>query len=227
VIVCKWCENAKIRKQRDMGLITVTATTTPKWCDPETMTLEQIDENTRRPLQEWPKDNGTPFPMEILEVLRDLKLRVRAQDAEKTCSTTVSVATSTDTAGVICTPAPVHLVIDASEANTFVLDLWDSISITTNNSVDPTTAMTDLWQKTAKNGKKGSKNHLPTQLLQHSCAIIRTDPIKGPTSHSHHPRTSGSKYISTHANTNTSPRSNTSSIFTSRNINSELKPNRV
>jgi len=72
----------------------VTATTTPKWCDPETVTLEQIDENTWRLLREWPKDNRTPFPMEILEVLRDLKLRVRARDAEKTRSATVSVATS-------------------------------------------------------------------------------------------------------------------------------------
>ncbi|KIM75869.1 hypothetical protein PILCRDRAFT_91891 [Piloderma croceum F 1598] len=72
----------------------VTTTTTPKWCDPETVTLEQIDENTWWLLREWPKDNGTPFPMEILEVLRDLKLRVRAQDAEQTHSATVSVATS-------------------------------------------------------------------------------------------------------------------------------------
>ncbi|KIM77755.1 hypothetical protein PILCRDRAFT_91035 [Piloderma croceum F 1598] len=50
----------------------VTTTTTPKWCDPETVTLEQIDENTRRLLREWPKDDGIPFPMEILKVLRDL-----------------------------------------------------------------------------------------------------------------------------------------------------------
>src|ERR1700683_3780334 len=86
----------------------VTATTTPKWCNPETVTLEQIDENTQRLLQEWPKDNGTPFPMEIVEVLRDLKMRVMAGDAEKMCSATVSVATNTDTAGVICTPTPAY-----------------------------------------------------------------------------------------------------------------------
>ena len=129
----------------DTTALSVTATTTPKWCDPETVTLEQIDENTRRLLREWPKDNGTPFPMEILEVLRDLKLRVRARDAEKTRSATVSVATSTDTAGVICTPAPVHLVIDTSKPNTFVLDPRDSISITTNDSIYPMTAIANLW----------------------------------------------------------------------------------
>ena len=28
------------------------------WCNPETMTLEQIDGNTHRLLREWPKDNG-------------------------------------------------------------------------------------------------------------------------------------------------------------------------
>ena len=111
----------------------VTTTTTPKWCDPETVTLEQIDENTRRLLWEWPKDNGTPFPMEILEVLRDLKLRVRARDAKKTHAATVSVATSTDTASVICTPAPVYLVIDTSKPNTFISDPQDSISITMNH----------------------------------------------------------------------------------------------
>jgi hypothetical protein len=130
---------------RTANTLPITATTTPKWCDPETVTLEQIDENTWRLLREWPKDNGTPFLMEILEVLRDLKLRVKARDVEKMCSTTVSVATSTDTAGTICTPVPVHLVIDASEPNTFVLDPQDSISITTNNSVYPTTATANLW----------------------------------------------------------------------------------
>jgi hypothetical protein len=55
-----------------------TTITTTNWCDPETVTLKQIDENTRRLLREWPKDDGIPFPMEILKVLRDLKLRVRA-----------------------------------------------------------------------------------------------------------------------------------------------------
>jgi hypothetical protein len=109
-----WKNAARKQRARDLRDTTVTSTlttpvrttlpvittTTPKWCDPETATLEQIDENTWRLLREWPKDNGTPFPMEILEVLRDLKLRVRARDAEKTRSTTVSVTTNTDTAVV-------------------------------------------------------------------------------------------------------------------------------
>ena len=121
----------------------VTTTTTPKWCNPETVTLEQIDENTRRLLREWPKDNGTPFPMEILEVLRDLKLRVRAQDAEKMCSATVSEATNTDTAAAICTPAPAYLVV--IDSNTPAPDPRDSFATTTNNTTYPTTATADLW----------------------------------------------------------------------------------
>ena len=55
----------------------------PSWCNPETVTLEQIDENTRCLLREWPKDNGIPFPREILKILQDLKLKVRAQDEKR------------------------------------------------------------------------------------------------------------------------------------------------
>ena len=58
------------------------------WCNPETVTLEQVDENTHHLLREWPKDDGIPFPREILRVLQDLKLKVRAQ--EKRAQVTVS-----------------------------------------------------------------------------------------------------------------------------------------
>jgi hypothetical protein len=106
---------------RTANTLPVTATTTPKWCDPETMTLEQIDEKTRRLLREWPKDNGTPFPMEILEVLRDLKLMVRARDAANS-SMTVSVTTNTDIADATSTPTRVEQttteLIKAFELNT-------------------------------------------------------------------------------------------------------------
>ena len=55
----------------------------PSWCNPETVTLEQIDENTRRLLREWLKDNGIPFPREILKILQDLKSKVRVQDEKR------------------------------------------------------------------------------------------------------------------------------------------------
>src|ERR1700733_161808 len=140
---------------RTANTLPVTATTTPKWCDPETVTLKQIDENTRQLLWEWPKDNGTPFTMEILEVLRDLKLRVRARDAEKKCSMTVSADTNTDTASASCTPAPAYLIaINAIEPNTSVPDSQDSIFTTTSNPMYPTTATANLWQKTAKKAAK-------------------------------------------------------------------------
>jgi hypothetical protein len=117
-----------------------TVTATVHWSNPETVTLEQIDENTRRLLREWPKDNGTPFPMEILEVLRNLKLKVLARDAERRHSETVSVG--------INTTAP----------NTSVLD-QDLIFTSTNNSVYPTTATADLWRKTAKKAAKMAYQH--------------------------------------------------------------------
>jgi hypothetical protein len=80
--------------------------------------------------------------MEILEVLRDLKLRVRARDVEKKCSAMVSAANSTDTAGMIHTPAPVYLVIDAIEPDTSVPDPQDLISTTTSKIVADTTTAT-------------------------------------------------------------------------------------
>jgi hypothetical protein len=48
---------APVRTTDTTNTLPVTNTTTPKWCDPATVTLEQIDENTRRLLREWPKDN--------------------------------------------------------------------------------------------------------------------------------------------------------------------------
>jgi len=121
---------------RTAKTLPITATT-PKWCDPETVTLEQIDKNTRQLLREWPKDNGTPFLMEILEVLRDLKLRVRARDAANNCSVTVLVTTNTDTANTTFTPTPVYLVSDTIKPNMSVPDSQDSISTTMNSLVYP------------------------------------------------------------------------------------------
>lgn len=133
----------------------VTATTTPKWCDPETVTLKQIVENTQQLLREWPKDNGTLFLMEVLEVLMDLKLRVRARDTVNNCSTMVSEATNTDTADVICTPALAYLiVIDTIEPNTPVPNLWDLISATMDDTVQPTMATVYLWRKLARKAAK-------------------------------------------------------------------------
>jgi hypothetical protein len=88
-----------------------TVTTAVNWSDPETVTLEQIDKNTRRLLREWPKDDGIPFPMEMLEVLRDLKLKVRARDEQR-------VRTATPLAPVDVSPgvdrhnSPFPIIVD-------------------------------------------------------------------------------------------------------------------
>ena len=48
-----------------------------------TVTLEQIEENMRHLLHEWPKDDGIPFPREVLDTLEELKAKVRSRDEEK------------------------------------------------------------------------------------------------------------------------------------------------
>jgi hypothetical protein len=58
-----------------------TVTMTPHWCDHENVTLEQIDENSCRLQQDWPKEDRIPFPAEILETLKALKVAVIARDA--------------------------------------------------------------------------------------------------------------------------------------------------
>ena len=61
----------------------VTITTAPNWCDPDTVTLEQIDENSCRLQRDWPKEDGIPFPAEILEMLRALRVAVITRDARR------------------------------------------------------------------------------------------------------------------------------------------------
>ena len=53
------------------------------WCDPVTVMLEQIEEKTRRLLHEWLKDDGIPFPKEVLKMLRDLKMKIKIRDNER------------------------------------------------------------------------------------------------------------------------------------------------
>ena len=61
--------------------------TTVLWCNPVTVTLEQVKENTQRLLCEWLKDDGILFPREVLGMLNDLKVKVRTRDEERTQKT--------------------------------------------------------------------------------------------------------------------------------------------
>ena len=47
------------------------------------MTMAQIEENSRCLLREWPKDDRIPFPRDILEMLEDLKKKVRTRDEKR------------------------------------------------------------------------------------------------------------------------------------------------
>ena len=53
------------------------------WCNPVTMTLEQIKENTQCLLHEWPENDGIPFLREVLGILRDLRAKDRIRDEER------------------------------------------------------------------------------------------------------------------------------------------------
>ena len=53
------------------------------WCDPVTVTVVQIEENLRCLLCEWPKDDRVPFPRDVLEMLEDLKKKVRTRDEKR------------------------------------------------------------------------------------------------------------------------------------------------
>jgi hypothetical protein len=60
-----------------------TFTMTPNWCDPEHVTLEQIDENSCRLQRDWPKEDGIPFPPDMLETFSALKVAVIARDTRQ------------------------------------------------------------------------------------------------------------------------------------------------
>ena len=53
------------------------------WCNPMTVMLEQIEENARCLLHKWPKDDGILFPTEVLDMLEDLRTKVKTRDEEK------------------------------------------------------------------------------------------------------------------------------------------------
>ena len=47
------------------------------------MTVAQIEENSRCLLREWLKDDGIPFPREVLNMLEDLNRKVRTRDEKR------------------------------------------------------------------------------------------------------------------------------------------------
>ena len=89
-----WKNAAKKQRACDLRIATIEPTPTApvtvttvvpvlSWCDPETLTLEQIDKNSHRLQQDWPKEDGITFPPDMLETLGALKVAVIARDARK------------------------------------------------------------------------------------------------------------------------------------------------
>jgi hypothetical protein len=60
---------------------TVPITLPPTAFDPETGTLEELEQTSQRLQRDWPKEDGIPFPPDILETLRALRAAVIARDA--------------------------------------------------------------------------------------------------------------------------------------------------
>ena len=58
--------------------VTAAALPVPSWCDPKTLTLELIDENSHQLQRDWPKEDGIPFPPDMLETLEALRAAVIA-----------------------------------------------------------------------------------------------------------------------------------------------------
>ena len=71
----------------------------------------------------------------------------------------VSVDTNTDTAGTMCTPAPLHFSTGSLEPNTPVLNPQDLVFATTNNPVQPTASTADLWKKVVRKAAKIAVQH--------------------------------------------------------------------
>ena len=48
----------------------------PTFFDPETGTLEELERTSQRLQRDWPKEDGIPFPPDMLEMLRVLRAAV-------------------------------------------------------------------------------------------------------------------------------------------------------
>jgi hypothetical protein len=55
----------------------------PTAFNPEMGTLEELKQTSQRLQRDWPKEDGIPFPAEILETLRGLKAAVITRDAKR------------------------------------------------------------------------------------------------------------------------------------------------
>ena len=77
----------KMRAREERAASRITTTTTvenpPAAFDPETGTLEELEQTSQRLQRDWPKEDGIPFPPDMLETLRALRAAVIARDARK------------------------------------------------------------------------------------------------------------------------------------------------
>jgi hypothetical protein len=87
-----WRNAAKKMRTRAASRITAISTTTtvknlpaasPTAFDPETGTLEELEQMSQRLQRDWPKEDGIPFPPDMLKTLRVLRAAVIARDARK------------------------------------------------------------------------------------------------------------------------------------------------
>ena len=75
--------NATVEPAPTAPITITTAVPIPSWCDPETVTLTQSDKNSCQLQRYWPKEDGIPFPPDMLKTLGALRAPVIAQDSRK------------------------------------------------------------------------------------------------------------------------------------------------
>ena len=71
----------------------------PTAFNPKMGTLEELEQTSQRLQWDWPKEDGIPFPVNILEMLRALRVAVIVQDTRKGLTGVQPIA---HTASAIC-----------------------------------------------------------------------------------------------------------------------------
>jgi hypothetical protein len=175
----------------------------PTFFDPETRTLEELEQTSHRLQRDWPKEDGIPFPAEILETLKALKVAVITQDAERSTAITPvqtvqimspeltqpAAKTSSKKAEKKCclrekralAKIPTSVGINAPVPVT-AQSRAKSIAITSTvyklDTATPAPALTDFWRKVARKATKMGyhQENYGTTLRTRALTVTATTP---------------------------------------------------
>src|SRR6202034_2967681 len=102
----------------------------------------QIDENSCRLQRDWHKEDGIPFPAEILETLRALKVTVISRDAKR--STVITPIWTVQVASPESTQPATNTILKKAEKKQHLREKHAAANITASPTVitNPPTAIT-------------------------------------------------------------------------------------